>query len=142
MAIGIKVILFGPLFDGCEVFLLADALASVQIISSNAAHAPTLQILHSLLLSLAEFTKLQPNVFCSYAFGRVNVLADAASRGKLQLVTSICSQMGVLARQLSVSARASEFLSQAKTCIRRLRQESEQIGDSADSPSVRAQSQS
>jgi len=63
VAIGVNVIIFGPIFEGHEVYLLADALASIQILTSNSAHAATLQILHDLLLSLPEFSRLQPNVF-------------------------------------------------------------------------------
>ena len=114
VAIGINVIIFGPLFEGGEVFLLADALASVQIISSNAAHAPTLQVLHSLFLSLPEYTNLQPHVITSHVYGRINILADAASRAQFHVVTSICSQMGILARRLSVPARAIEFFSSSQ----------------------------
>jgi len=122
VAIGINVIIFGPIFEGYEVYLLADALASIQILTSNSAHSATLQILHDLLLSLPEFLRLKPNVFGSHVFGRVNVLADAASRAHFHVVTSICSQMGILARHLSVPARAFEFLDEARSCIRRAQQ--------------------
>ena len=142
VAIGINVIIFGPLFEGCEVYLLADALASVQIISSNAAHAPTLQILHDLLLSLPEFTRLKPNVLSNHVFGRINVLADAASRAQFQVVTSICSQMGIMSRHINVPARAFEFLAQAKSSVRRFQHSTDQLTSGPHiSPTARTQSQ-
>ena len=90
-----NILLYGPLFDGHEVYLLAVALATVQILASNAAHSAVMQRIHDLILSLPEFDRLQPNVFSTHVYGRINILADAASRGTFNIISTICSQIGI-----------------------------------------------
>ena len=140
LAVGINLIMFGSLFEGHEVYLLADALASVQVLANNAARSPTMQIIHDLILNLPEFKLLHPHLYSTHVFGHINVLADAASRASFDVIYSISYQMGIQALHLKVSQRAFDFFTLAKTRIQALRdQDMHESSTQCSSPRVRPQ---
>jgi hypothetical protein len=140
LAVGVNILIYGPLFEGHEIYLLADALDSVQILASNAAHSAVSQRTHDLILSLPEFSRLQPNVFSTHVYGRINVLADAASRGTFEVISSICSQLGVDAIRIDIPSRVLDFLEAARQRIRSLKTSDATPGSSHDVVTPRVQS--
>jgi hypothetical protein len=60
VALGVNIIVFGAALAGQRVVLLADALASVQVMVNRAAHSPVMQIIHRLILALPEVEPWEP----------------------------------------------------------------------------------
>ena len=118
VALAFNVIIFGRRLGGEVVHLLADALATVQIMVNRAAHSPTMQIIHSELLQLPEFAKLGARLSHSHVFGEVNVVADAASRGNFDLIYKLAAQLGQKAQQINVPPEALAFLERVLVAVR------------------------
>ena len=112
VALGVNIIVFGAALAGQRVVLLADALASVQVMVNRAAHSPVMQIIHRLILALPEVGALGANLLEEHVFGELNVLADAASRARRELIQTIATQMGLMARELPLPVRALKFIAQ------------------------------
>ena len=140
LAVGVNILIYGPLFDGHEVYLLADALATVQILASNAAHSAVMQRIHDLILSLPEFDRLRPNVFSTHVYGRINILADAASRGTFNIISTICSQIGIDAVRVNIPSRVFDFLEAARQRVRSLNDPNTESVPSANVVTPRVQS--
>ena len=120
VALAINIIVFGAVLAGHRVVLLADALASVQVMVNRAAHSPVMQIIHRLILALPEMGALGANLLEEHVFGELNVLADAASRARRELIQTIATQMGLMARELPLPVRALEFIAQVRKEVREL----------------------
>ena len=120
MALGVNIIVFGAALAGQRVVLLADALASVQVMVNRVAHSPVMQIFHRLILALQEMGALGANLLEEHVFGELNVLADAASRARRELIQTIATQMGLMARELPLPVRALEFIAQVRKEVRDL----------------------
>lgn len=117
VALGINIIIFGRRLSGFQVHLLADALATVQVMFHRAAHSPHMQCIHRLILALPELACLGPLRSENHVFGEVNICADAASRGRFDLLRLLGRQFGLDVRRLPLPARAFEFLRQVRQAI-------------------------
>ena len=120
IALGVNVIMFGEKLQGAAVMLCADALATVDIMNACSAHSPALQSIHARILALPEFAALAPALRTAHVYGEVNVMADASSRARFELIDSIATQLGMAHRRVGLPARAEEFL-QAVRADARLR---------------------
>ena len=117
LAAGVNVVLYGDRLRGYPVRLCSDALATVQILQSKAAHSPTLQAVHEVILSLPEFASLEPTLQVDHVYGEANVMADASSRAKIDLIAAVARQMGVPHRHVGLPDRATDFVG---ACMRRV----------------------
>ncbi len=121
IALGANIIIWGRQLRGFRVHLMADALATVQILASRAAHSPVMQIIHDAIMSLPEFGWIVTNGLQHHLFGECNALADAASRGKFQMVLNLAEQMGLIARQLIVPQPVLSFVNNIRDKVVALR---------------------
>ena len=117
VALGINIIISGRRLSGFQVHLLADALATVQVMFHRAAHSPHMQCIHRLILALPELACLGPLRSENHVFWEVNICADAASRGRFDLLRLLGRQFGLDVRRLPLPARAFEFLRQVRQAI-------------------------
>jgi len=120
IALGVNVIMFGLQLKGLQVHLFADALATVQILASQAAHSPVMQIIHDALLALPEFGLIISRGLPEHLFGECNALADAASRANFERIYVLAQQLGVSARQLTIPTQAIELICSIKLKVRAL----------------------
>jgi len=120
IALGVNIIVFGLQLKGFRVHLFADALATVQILASQAAHSPIMQIIHDALLALPEFGHIITRGLPEHLFGECNALADAASRANFKHIYVLAQQLGITARRLTIPAQAIELISSIKKQVRAL----------------------
>lgn len=114
IAVGLNIILWGPLLHGHQVALYSDASTSVQVLISKAAHAPVMQAIHTRILALPEFQALSPSLNIQHVPGEFNVFADAASRNRPQVITALALQLGIPCRQVRLPAQAAVFFQQVR----------------------------
>jgi hypothetical protein len=127
MAVGVNIILYGDSLAGHQVTICADALATVQVLNKGSARAPVMQAIYALITDLPEFQALQPWLSSAHVFGEVNVMSDAASRGKFQVLRDLSASIGVANTQVALPARALEFISDAKAAAVLVRQGQDQV---------------
>ena len=53
---------------------------------------------------------LAPSLRTAHVYGEVNIMADASSRARFELIDSIAAQLGMAHRHVDIPARAHEFL--------------------------------
>ena len=88
--------LFAPeLPAGALVLFEVDALATMDALTTDSAHSPLMQHLHRHLLASAAYRHIAPGLLCSHVYGDANLLADAASRSRMDVARSFCAQMGM-----------------------------------------------
>ena len=95
-----------------QVVMEIDALASPIALTKDKARSPGLRAV------LAEFRRLpalQPFVndgrlFCAHCWGEGNPLGDAASRGKLEVISAIGSALGMHMQQVAMGSEAIAFI--------------------------------
>jgi len=117
VALGVNIVLYGERLQMQRVLFLGDALGPIQIMRHGAAHAPVLQIVHDIIIHLPEFCVVSPNGLQEHVYGEVNVLADAASRSRFELIHDIGRQMGFRPNRVDLSGRAYEFISQVRRAV-------------------------
>ena len=96
----LNIVVYRAPLAGQRTVLLADALASVQVMVNRVAHSPVMQIFHRLILALQEMGALGANLLEEHVFGELSVLADAASRARREPIQIVATQMGPMARGL------------------------------------------
>jgi hypothetical protein len=69
-----------------------------------------MQVIHELLIQTPEYQASGSHYFHEHVYGRVNVLADAASRAMFGLLHSVTRQLGIEARRLPLPERVLAFL--------------------------------
>ena len=121
IALAINVIIYGRRLRGLKVYLLADALATIQIVARRAAHSPIMQIIHDLVIALPEYQMIVLHGLQNHVFGELNAPADAASRGRFTLVSTLARQIGVIARRINVPERALDFINLVLDRVRAFR---------------------
>ena len=81
------------------------------------------QAILRLLRATPEFQALFHTMDEFHVFGEVNVIADAASRLKLDVIQGLATQLGIAARQVQLPARALHFFEAVRAEARRIRLE-------------------
>ena len=118
VALGINLITFASRLEHRTIYLLSDAMATVQVMQLGAARAPVMQIIHEAILARPEYRRFDGNLLEQHVFGEMNILADAASRGKIEFLKQVASQMGVCAREIALSTHALDFLQHVREPVR------------------------
>jgi hypothetical protein len=120
LSLCIGVIIWAEDLSGHRFTLCSDALATVQNMWRNAARSPAMQAILLLLQNMPEFHILRPYFDVEHVFGPANIMADAASRAKLKLLSAVAAQLGVTARRIALPERALKFFSDACAAVREL----------------------
>jgi hypothetical protein len=98
---------------GFQFTLCADAMATVRNLARRAARSPVMQAIFRLLMNMPEFRLLEPFLFVDHVYGPANIMADAASRAKFELIAALGTQLGIVVRRAELPRRALEFFSAA-----------------------------
>ncbi|KAJ1641134.1 hypothetical protein T492DRAFT_853864 [Pavlovales sp. CCMP2436] len=97
-----NVLVFASLVKGAQVHLATDSLTTADVIAAASAYSLLMQIVHLHLLALPEWRALAPNgnPHVGFIYSETNVMADAASRGRFELLERLCAQLGLRAHRL------------------------------------------
>jgi hypothetical protein len=97
-----NVLVFAPLVKGAQVHLATDSLTTADVIAAASADSLLMQIVHLRLLARPEWRALAPNgnPHVGFIYSETNVMADAASRGRLDLLERLCAQIGLRGHRL------------------------------------------
>ena len=108
LAVSFNLIIFSPVIppSADAVCLHVDAEATPLAMALHNPHSPAMQQVYLQLQALPEFVKLKPKLLTTQIFGPANLLADAASRGKLAVLEGFCKQMGIKPVCMQVDPRA------------------------------------
>jgi hypothetical protein len=110
IAFGVNLIMFSDVTEDRRIVCGVDALASVQAMQ-NWAHSENMQIIQQQIFELAEYDKVRPFLKTQHLYGEANIVADAASRGKDHILTSLGKALGIPMIRLPISDRARTFVS-------------------------------
>ena len=123
VALGISTILYGTTPQRHHALLLSDTLATVRTMQKGPAKALTIQAILRILKATPEYAALSPFLTIEHLYGECNPLADAASRGKRRALDALSAQLGVVTREVALSARVLRFVDDVRISARRIRAE-------------------
>ena len=113
LAACVNFIIFIPqLQHARQIVMEIDALASPIALSSDRARSPGLRAVLAEFRRLPELQTQTANnrLFCVHCWGEGNPLGDAASRGKLEVITAIGAALGMRMRQVAMGGEALAFI--------------------------------
>ena len=118
IAIGINLIVFEELARGARCILCSDSLNSVQVLTNLRAKSPLMAHVHLQILQLPQARSLGGATAAVHCFGSANPAADAVSRGNMDYIHSLCSQLGVVPVLQEVTLEARGLLDDAVSYAR------------------------
>jgi hypothetical protein len=123
IAAGINVVLYGDLLGGCDVTLCVDALSSAQLIAAGHSHSEAMAVVWGVIQETSQYAALKPLLREAHVYGETNVMSDASSREKFQVIRDVAEQCGVAATRIPLPERALDFVNAVRVATRHLRAE-------------------
>ena len=123
IAAGINVVLYGDLLGGCDVTVCVDALSSAQLFAAGHSRSDAMAVVWSLIQATPQYATLRPLLQEAHVYGEANVMSDASSREKFQVISDVAEQCGVVATRVQLPQRALDFVEAVRVATRRLRVE-------------------
>ena len=116
MAVLVNIVVFGRLVlrgfhDKAFIVMHIDASASVTVLASGAPKSQPMQLVWEAISSRPEYQKLKKRLGAAHTFGPANLMADAASRDKRDVISRISAQMRLAAVELKVPSSLKESIS-------------------------------
>ena len=115
MAVLVNIVVFGRLVlrgfhDHAFIIMHIDASASVTVLASGAPKSQPMQLVWEAISDRPEYQKLKRRLGAAHTFGPANLMADAASRDKRDVISQISAQMRLEAVQLRVPSSLKETI--------------------------------
>ena len=123
IAAGINVVVYGDLLGGCDVTLCVDALSSAQLIAAGHSRSEAMAVVWSLIQATPQYSALRPLLREAHVYGEANVMSDASSREKFEVISDVAEQCGVVATRVPLPQRALDFVEAVRVATRHLRAE-------------------
>ena len=92
------------------IVMLIDASASVTVLASEAPKSQSTQLFWEAISGRPEYQKLKKRLGAVHTFGPANLMANAASKDKRDVIDRISTQMCLAAVQLRVSRSLKESI--------------------------------
>ena len=113
IAVLVNIVVFGRLVlrgfhDMAFIVMHIDASASVTVLASGAPKSQPMQLVWEAISERPEYKKLKRRLGAAHTFGPANLMADAASRDKRDVISRISAQMRLEAVQLRVPSSLKE----------------------------------
>lgn len=125
-------LVFGPMLrmlspdtlQRMTVLLQCDSLVSTQVLTANTgrhrlsltesgARSPVLKHIHEAMLENEEVKRLQQSVVVGHIYGEGNVMADAGSRGNIDLLHQLCGLCGLRPKRVPIPAEITHAAERA-----------------------------
>ena len=115
MAVLVNIVVFGRLVlrgfhDHAFIIMHIDASASVTVLASGAPKSQPMQLVWEAISDRPEYQKLKRRLGAAHTYGPANLMADAASRDKRDVISQISAQMRLEAVQLRVPSSLKESI--------------------------------
>ena len=115
MAVLVNIVVFGRLVlrgyhDHALIVMHNDASASVTVLASEAPKSQSMQLAWEAMSVRPEYQKLKARLGAAHTFGPANLMADAASRDRRDVIDRISTQMRLEAVQLRVPSSLKESI--------------------------------
>lgn len=110
IAVGINVVVYGDLLEGCYVTLCVDALSSAQLIAAGHSCSEAMAVGWSLIQATPQYSALRPLLREAHVYGEANVMSDASSREKFEVISDVAEHYGVVATRVPLPQRALDFV--------------------------------
>ena len=116
LAFAVSVIVFEPfLRDAPRVVFETDSISTAFNLELENAHSTLMQIAFELLIQTKEWMSLVVHAggrerASRHVKGKINIFADAESRGYHELVSSLCAQLGITRKVLDLQDSALDYL--------------------------------
>ena len=116
IAILVNIAVFGRLVprgfhDMAFIFMHIDTWASVIVLASGAPKSQPMQLVWEAISDRPEYQTLKMRLGVAHTLGLANLMADAASRDKRDVISKISAQMRLEAVQLRVPSSLRESIS-------------------------------
>ena len=116
MAVLINMVVFGRLVlrgfhDLAFIVMHIDASASITVLTSGAPKSQPMQLVWEAISERPEYQKLKRRLGAAHTFGPANLIADAASRNKVDVIDRISAQMRINSVQLPVPSLVKALIS-------------------------------
>jgi hypothetical protein len=119
IAVSIGFMVFAPFVGMARPTAYSDSLNSVDVLLYCSAISPLMQYTHRKALEVPEYARLAVPGTVVHCFGPANPCADAVSRGRFELLTQLCSQLGIAPVRLEVPPAARALLDDVVNFARR-----------------------
>ena len=138
MAVLVNMVVFGRLVlrgfhDQAFIVMHIDASASVIVLASGAPKSQPMQLVWEAISERPEYQKLKRRLGAAHTFGPANLMADAASRNKVDVIERISAQMRINSVQLPVPSSVKELISKISVEILEMINQDEKV-QRADTP--------
>ena len=116
LAFAVSVIQFEPFLNTAPAIVFdTDSISTAFNLENENAKSPLMQIAFQLLLSTQQWVTLiveagEQERAIRHVKGKINIFADAESRGHNMLVSDLCVQLGIKHRRLPLSKAAVQYL--------------------------------
>ena len=116
LAFAVSLIVFAPLLmNALRVLFETDSLTTALDLVAGNAHADLMQEVYLEMLATNEWKLLmdqgdEKERLIRHSMGRINIFADAESRGKVDLVKQLCEHFGIRRVELPLPCEAVFFL--------------------------------
>ena len=101
----INAIVFLPMLGGAPTTLVLDALVVPVILASRAHDSPVMQYMHEQFVNLPEITTHGFELSAAHERGLGNIITDAGSRGKIQVLHDVMRNLGLKPTEVQVPAK-------------------------------------
>ena len=107
----INAIVFLPMLGGAPTTLVLDALVVPVILASRAHDSPVMQYMHEQFVQLPEITAHGFELSAAHERGLGNIITDAGSRGKIQVLQDVMRNLGLKPTEVQAPAeRVAQLL--------------------------------
>ena len=116
LAFAVSVIQFSPMLaEAPQVVFETDSISAAFILEKDNAKSPLMQIAFHLLQQTQEWVALivdagERERTARHVKGKINIFADAESRGYHNLISDLCMQLGIKRRGMELTDAAQAYL--------------------------------
>ena len=96
--------------EDCLVVLEVDALSTADALATEAASSPLMQHVYLRLCEHPTFMRVKDRLLIAHVHGERNVISDAWSRGKFQVLKQLCAQLGLAFQTVDSPAELGTLL--------------------------------
>ena len=116
LAFAVSVIQFSPmLVEAPRIVFETDSISAAFILEKENAKSPLMQVAFQLLLATQEWVALITDAgelerSARHVKGKINIFADAESRGYRELVSDLCMQLGIKRKHMQLTGASRAYL--------------------------------